>query len=202
MHEVETLVILQEMLALIDTGLVYSKDPFDRERYENLKQGAGRLLERVTDLDQSELTALLRPTAAYATPLVDVRAVIMEDDKMLLVKDWSGLWALPGGFCDVGTSPSANVLREVLEETGHKAKLLGFLAVMDSNRWQPQSRQYIKLFYHCQLQAGEFQPNDEVAELGFFSLDSLPPLSEKRTSKPQLDVLMSIITEELRPYSD
>ena len=67
---------LQRMLAITDTGLTYTKDPFDRERYEDLRQILSSILQDQTELDQEELTAIFQPSGSYATPLMDVRAWI------------------------------------------------------------------------------------------------------------------------------
>jgi ADP-ribose pyrophosphatase YjhB (NUDIX family) len=48
---------------------------------------------------------------------VDVRGAVFEKERVLLVREASGgLWTLPGGFADVGMSPSENVVKEIWEE--------------------------------------------------------------------------------------
>ena len=80
---------LQRMLAITDTGLTYTRDPFDRERYEDLRQILWSVLQNQTELKQEELTAILKPTGNYATPLMDVRAWIVQDQKICLVRGLS-----------------------------------------------------------------------------------------------------------------
>ena len=63
---------LQRMLAITDTGLTFTKDPFDRERYEDLRSLLSEMLNQVSDLDAEEVAEVLKPTSAYATPLTDV----------------------------------------------------------------------------------------------------------------------------------
>ena len=73
---------LQRMLAITDTGLTFTKDPFDRERYEDLRSLLSEMLNQVSDLvDAEEVAEVMKPTSAYATPLMDVRAWIVEDEK-------------------------------------------------------------------------------------------------------------------------
>ena len=43
---------MQRMLAITDTGLTYTKDPFDHERYEDLRQILSSVLQNKTELDQ------------------------------------------------------------------------------------------------------------------------------------------------------
>lgn len=194
---------LQRMLAITDTGLTYTKDPFDRERYEDLRQILWSVLQDQTELDQEELTAILKPTASYATPLIDVRAWIVQDQKICLVRgQGEDTWALPGGFGEVGYSPKENIRKEVQEETGFSVEVGSLLAVFDTNRFQLQNKQYAKFVFDCQLLNGRFQENQEVAELGFFDIANLPPLSEKRITQEQMEILWQIYQGERKQYVD
>src|SRR3546814_19708381 len=57
----------------------------------------------------------------YATPKVDVRGALVEEDMILLVREeCDGLWTLPGGFADVGLSPARNIEKEMRKEAGLK----------------------------------------------------------------------------------
>ena len=194
---------LQRMLAITDTGLTYTRDPFDRERYENLRQILWSVLQDQTELKQEELTAILKPTGSYATPLMDVRAWIVQDQKICLVRgQGEDTWALPGGFGEVGYSPKENIRKEVQEETGFTSEVGSLLAVFDTNRFQLQNKQYAKFVFDCQLLNGRFQENQEVAELGFFDIANLPPLSEKRITKEQMDILWQVYQGEREQYVD
>jgi len=194
---------LQRMLAITDTGLTYTKDSFDRERYEDLRQILWSLLQDQTELNQEELTAIFQPSGSYATPLMDVRAWIVQDQKICLVRgQGEDTWALPGGFGEVGYSPKENIRKEVQEETGFTSEVGSLLAVFDTNRFQLQNKQYAKFVFDCQLLDGRFQENQEVAELGFFDIVSLPPLSEKRITKEQMDILWQVYQGEREQYID
>ena len=194
---------LQRMLAITDTGLAYTKDPFDRERYEDLRQILWSLLQDQTELNQEELTAIFQPSGSYATPLMDVRAWIVQDQKICLVRgQGEDTWALPGGFGEVGYSPKENIRKEVQEETGFFAEVGSLLAIFDTNRFQMQSKQYAKFVFDCRLLNGDFQENQEVAELGFFDISALPPLSEKRITKEQMDILWQVYQGERKQYVD
>lgn len=194
---------IQRMLAITDTGLTYTKDPYDRERYEDLRQILSSLLQDQTDLDQEELTAILKPTGSYATPLMDVRAWIVQDQKICLVRgQGEDTWALPGGFGEVGYSPKENIRKEIQEETGFTSEVGSLLAVFDTNRFQLQNKQYAKFVFDCQLLDGQFQANQEVAELAFFDITNLPPLSEKRITQEQMDILWQVYQGEREQYID
>ena len=194
---------LQRMIALTDTGLTFTKDPFDRERYEDLRSLLSEMLNQASDLDAEEVAEVLKPTSAYATPLMDVRAWIIEDEKICLVRgQGENDWALPGGFGEVGYSPTENILKEIEEETGFKAKVEKLLAVFDTNRFQLQSKQYAKFVFECKLLAGQFQENQEIADLQFFAIDQLPNLSEKRITKEQIEILWQVYQGQREQYLD
>ena len=168
METKETAKIIQRLLSITETGLAFSRDEFDRERYLELRQLLGHLLADWSDLDGKELAELLRPTDFYATPLIDVRAVLVRDGKVCLVKGKNeNTWALPGGFCEVGLSPKENIVKEVQEETGFNVSVSRLLAIFDTNKFQFQSKQYAKLVFECQIEDGDFQPNTEIEELAF-----------------------------------
>ena len=191
------------MIALTDTGLTFTKDPFDRERYEDLRSLLSEMLNQALDLDSEEVAEVLKPTSAYATPLMDVRAWIVEDEKICLVRgQGENDWALPGGFGEVGYSPTENILKEIEEETGFEAKVERLLAVFDTNRFQLQSKQYAKFVFECKLLDGQFQKNQEIADLQFFAIDQLPALSEKRITKEQIELLWQVYQGQREQYLD
>ena len=194
---------LQRMIAITDTGLTFTKDPFDRERYEDLRGLLSEILNQASDLDSEEVAEVMKPTSAYATPLMDVRAWIVEDEKICLVRgQGENDWALPGGFGEVGYSPTENILKEIEEETGFEAKVERLLAVFDTNRFQLQSKQYAKFVFECKLLDGQFQKNQEIADLQFFALDQLPALSEKRITKEQIEILWQVYQGQREQYLD
>ena len=194
---------VQRMLAITDTGLTYTKDPYDHERYEDLRQILWSVLQEQTEFNQEELTAIFQPSGSYATPLMDVRAWIVQDQKICLVRgQGEDTWALPGGFGEVGYSPKENIRKEVQEEAGFSAEVGSLLAVFDTNRFQLQNKQYAKFVFDCQLLDGQFQENQEIAELEFFDIKKLPPLSEKRITKEQMEILWQVYQGEREQYVD
>lgn len=115
---------IQRLISITNTGLAFSKDPFDQERYQDIRAILQDFVREATDLNPQELSDLFRPTDHYDTPLIDVRAWIVKDGKLCLVKgQGEETWALPGGFGEVGYSPTENILKEIQEETGYSARV-------------------------------------------------------------------------------
>ena len=182
----------RRLLALAEAGLYYGKDEFDRERYTEIRSIALKLLNELSSEPLEKIMNIVNLNEGYPTPKVDVRAFIQQDGKVLLVEDTvSKEWSLPGGYAEVGISPKENVLKEVLEETGLEVVVDELKAVFDTNLRDdiPQLFQYYKLVFSCTIIGGQFVENSETSNMGFFELDQLPKLSEKRTTKEQLILL-------------
>ena len=62
------------MIALTDRINLYKRS-FGRERYEDLRGLLSEMLNQASDLDSEEVAEVLKPTSAYATPLMDVRVL-------------------------------------------------------------------------------------------------------------------------------
>jgi ADP-ribose pyrophosphatase YjhB (NUDIX family) len=179
----------QRIQALSQTGLTYATDPYDRARYEELREIAAEMLAATLGAAPLELLGLFRAEAGYATPKVDVRGVVIRDDRVLLVRERSdGLWTLPGGWADVGDAPSHAVEREIWEESGYEAKVTKLLALYDRNRHDhpPMAFHVYKAFFRCEITGGQPALSDETDGVDFFALDALPPLSVERVTASQI----------------
>ncbi len=127
--------------------------------------------------------------AGYATPKVDVRGAVFQDSKILLVQERSdGLWALPGGWSDVGDSPSDAVVRELREESGYKTRATKLLALLDRNRHNhpPHVNHIYKVFIRCEIIGGAPTTSHEIQGVGFFAEDRIPELSLTRIVPAQI----------------
>jgi ADP-ribose pyrophosphatase YjhB (NUDIX family) len=99
-----------------------------------------------------------------------------------------GLWSLPGGWADIGESPSEVAEREVLEETGYVVRATKLLAVYDKAKHEhPTALWYCyKLFIQCTLEGGAPTPSHETLDIRFFGPDALPALSRERVTEAQV----------------
>ena len=107
-----------ELQALAQTGLYYSKDIFDTERYERIREIAAEMLAHQTEIPLEKVKDLFCNETGYQTPKIDTRAAIFREGKILLVQEKNGTWSLPGGWCDVDLSVKENTIKEVKEEAG------------------------------------------------------------------------------------
>jgi ADP-ribose pyrophosphatase YjhB (NUDIX family) len=180
---------VRRLQAIAQTGLAYSTDPFDLERYAALQATAALLVADFTGAAPPDIDAFFTADAGYATPKVDVRAVVFDRDAVLLVRERSdGLWTLPGGWADVGASPSEVARSEVREEAGLDVRATKLLALYDRDRHDHPAMAFhvYKLFIHCEVTGGAPQPGDETSAVGFFEESELPPLSVARVTPAQM----------------
>lgn len=190
---VDWLADVKRLRAIAQTGLTYSKDPYDLERYEELQGMAERLLAALVDVPPERIRDLYLPERGYPTPKVDVRAGVFRDGQVLLVQERSdGRWALPGGWADEHEPPTACMVREVFEESGFEVRVLRLAAIKDRHLhpYRPATAQRIyKLFFVCELLGGAPRTSVETAAVGFFPLDALPELSTGRTLADDIALL-------------
>ena len=175
--------------SIAQAGLQYGKDAFDLERYNELRQIAAEMVAAKTDISVDQVKDLFCNETGYQTPKVDTRAAVFQNGKILMVKERSGLWALPGGWCDVDQSVGSNAEKEVLEEAGLVVHAKKLIAVQDWRKHNVQSHIYgvVKIFVLCECETGSFQENLETTETDFFDEDTLPEnLSVERSTKNQI----------------
>ena len=90
---------------------------------------------------------------------------------------------MPGGWADVGDSPSQGAEREVWEETGFRVQARKVIGVYDANRAEPMELYHaVKLVFLCEIISGEARTSNETSEVGFFGQDEIPqPFAGERT---------------------
>jgi ADP-ribose pyrophosphatase YjhB (NUDIX family) len=180
----------QRLQAIAQNGLTYSKDPFDVERFNQVRQIAAEILASGAATTMPEaLVDIFKLNFGYATPKVDVRAAVFQENRVLLVKERSdGHWTLPGGWADIGDAPSVAAVREVREESGYETKVTKLAAVYDRELHDhpPYPFHAYKLFFVCEMVGGAAQTSLETTAVEFFPEDALPPLSLSRVTPVQV----------------
>jgi ADP-ribose pyrophosphatase YjhB (NUDIX family) len=191
MEEPQWLRIARELRAIAQTGLTFTADRFDRQRYERVRELAASMLAQGSGEQFEVIIEILREGWGYATPKVDVRGAAFVDGRVLLVREISdGHWTLPGGWADVNQSAAECVVREIAEESGFLARARKLAAVRDYQRsgHPPRNVDSIyKMFFICEITGGAARASDETSEVAFFARDALPPLSLGRTTAAQID---------------
>ncbi|EHQ60356.1 NUDIX hydrolase N-terminal domain-containing protein [Paenibacillus dendritiformis] len=178
--------------AIAQTGLAYGRDIYDRERYEELRGISVAMMADQTGAEKPAVELAFARDSGYATPKVDIRGVVFQHNRILLVKEKSdGCWALPGGWADVGLSPAEVAVKEIKEESGYDAEAVRLLAVLDKrlHRHPPEPHHVYKIFIQCRLSGGTASAGIETEDVRFFPEDDLPALSVQRNTAAQLHML-------------
>lgn len=187
-----------EMRAIAQSGLTYTKDNFERERFEWLKDLSDRVFAEYTDVDLAKVNDFYSNESGYCTPKVDVRAAVFFNNDILLVKEKvDGKWSLPGGWADINLSPGEVAVKETLEESGFEVEPVKLLAVFDRRRHgHPPGPFYIyKIIIQCQIIGGKPTPGNETLDVDFFKRDNLPELSQGRTTPSQIQKLFQFLDD-------
>lgn len=186
MEDPQWLSWVRQLHAIAQTGLTYAKDVYDLERYQTLRRLAADMAAAGAGLpDSARILDLFSGDSGYATPKVDVRAAVFQNDRILLVKEHEdGLWTLPGGWADVGDAPSQAAVREVKEESGYDVIATKIAAVYDRNLHghPPIPFHAYKLYFLCDLVGGQAKVSYETDAVEFFPEDQIPPLSLTRVT--------------------
>jgi ADP-ribose pyrophosphatase YjhB (NUDIX family) len=185
---------IRELQAISQNGLVYTVNPFDRERYERLGQLAREMFAHIGYVPVKKIEEFFVPDEGYCTPKVDLRAGIFDEDRVLLVQEKSdGRWTMPGGWADVNETPSQGVKREVLEESGYFVDEVELVAVIDrsAHPYTPRYPHHVyKLFFYAKPSGkAESRQEHETADARFFEVSDLPELSEARVLRQDIERL-------------
>jgi ADP-ribose pyrophosphatase YjhB (NUDIX family) len=179
----------QKLQAIAQSGLTFSENPFDVERFKQVREIAAEIAASYAQVEHQYVLDLFSREVGYATPKIDVRGAVFQDNKILLVKEkFDGLWTLPGGYADIGESPSESVVKEILEESGYQTRAVKILAVYDRDRQghTPFAYYMYKLIFHCELVGGSATTSIETDEVEFFAEDAIPELSLGRVLPHQI----------------
>lgn len=196
----------RKVQAIAQNGLAFTHDPFDKERYTQLTELVTSILASELHIPVAQAKGFWEGEEGYATPKVDVRGGIFEDNCVLLVRERSdGRWTLPGGWVDVNDSPSGAVEREIFEESGYRARAVKLAALIDKLRHPhpPGIHHIYKLFFLCERTGGEPTVSSETDAVQFFPVQALPELSTGRVLASQIERLhQHHLNPELPTYFD
>ena len=136
----------ESLAGVARTGMGFTENQFERERYEEILQIAGDIKAAADEGRDGALDAdghvvewmkeLGEGVGGYITPKVAVGAAVVNDDGRLLLiqRADSGMWLYPTGWCDVGYSAPEVVVKEVHEETGIDVEVVRLIGVLDGLR--------------------------------------------------------------------
>ncbi len=187
----ELLLMAKRVQAIAENGLHYSESDYDQDRYSDLEEISTRMLSLITNQTLETIQVATPEKNGYRTPKIDVRCIIFNDkDEILMVKERvDSCWSLPGGWCDVGYTPTEVAEKEAFEEAGVKVKAKRVLAIFDKKcHDHPDDLFYTyKIFMECEPENFDISTGMETLDAGFFKQDELPELSTPRNTAYQIN---------------
>ena len=201
--ESEWLAHAKRLQAIASTGLAYCRDDYDRERFAEIGAIANEMLAALGNVPLERIPALVSDFAkGYATPKVDVRGALIEDDRVLLVRERSdGRWTLPGGFADIGLSAAQNVEKEIKEEAGLAVAAQRLYSVRHKAKrpYEPDARDFYKMFFLCERRDGAAPcAGAETSDARFFPRRGLPELSLGRVLESDIEAAFACHRGEMQ----
>jgi ADP-ribose pyrophosphatase YjhB (NUDIX family) len=176
----------EALAGIARTGLAFSQNLYERERFEEVlkvaadirvcAEGSGPATDAEAVLS-GWTRSVGEGVAGYVTPKVTVGAIVGNDQGQLLLiqRADSGVWLYPTGWADVGYSAAEMAVKEVSEETGIDVEPLRLVAVFDGLRLGASGMPFYSLVFHCQAVGGELRRHPlETRDVGWFSEDALP----------------------------
>lgn len=184
----------EALAAIARTGLGFTENLYERERYEEVLHVAADIKAAARELEEAarDQAAIQRETdhfvqewmesigegvPGYVTPKVAIGALVGNDDGQVLLveRKESGVWLFPTGWADVGYSPAEVAVKEVSEETGIVCEPVRLLGVIDGQRMGFSRFAMYMLLFHCRAVGGELRPHPlETSDVGWFDEDTIP----------------------------
>ncbi|MDH3705518.1 MAG: NUDIX hydrolase N-terminal domain-containing protein [Acidimicrobiia bacterium] len=200
----------ETLSALARTGLAFTDNLYERERFEEVLSVAADIRVKAdTPYDAERLLAEWTKTVGqgvpgYVTPKATVAALVGNDEGELLMvqRADSGIWLYPTGWADVGYSPAEVAVKEVQEEAGLETEVVRLVGVMDGLRLGFTRIPLYSILFHLRVTGGELRPHPlECEAVGFFAEDALPqPVAGPERWKGL--AFAAVRGEPIEPYFD
>jgi ADP-ribose pyrophosphatase YjhB (NUDIX family) len=189
-----------QIQSIAQAGLTFAENQYDIDRYQQLRDLTVEILHQYTEVSHEKIRELFANETGYQTPKVDVRAAVIRDNSILLVKEKvDGRWSMPGGWADVNSSVGESAVRECLEEAGAVVIPRRIVALHHANRHNSHPYPYTiyKVIVDCELVEITFTKNTETLDSRFFQIDELPELSAERSSVEQIEMCLEAKKQNL-----
>lgn len=174
----------EALAGIARTGLAFSDNQYERERFEEVLNVAGDIKAHADEgpLDSEGhvnewLASVMPGRAGYVTPKVAVGAAVTNDqgELLLIQRADSGIWLYPTGYCDVGYSAVEVVVKEVEEETGIEVEPVRLIGILDTLRHGTSRTPLYSMLFFCRQTGGELNLHPlECSDAGWFTRDRLP----------------------------
>ena len=156
--------LLDQIRAIAQLGLNYSRDPYDVERYRRLLDLSAGTYSAITGLDSAVIRQRFSRELGYITPKIGVQGALFDNSGRLLLEQRSDdrCWGMPAGWVETGETPADALVREFREEAGLEVEpvsMIGLYTRMPGEYAQPHTS--IHVLYLCRYKSGVIQISHE-----------------------------------------
>ncbi|OJX40893.1 MAG: hypothetical protein BGO78_12535 [Chloroflexi bacterium 44-23] len=173
----DILTLMEEIQATARTGLAFSSNEYDRQRYQHLLTLVTNHYADLLQLPENEVLRRFQAETGCITPKLGADAAIFNQAGQILLMervDGSG-WCLPCGWVEVNETPAEAALREAYEETGlivEAVRLVGVYSRKAGYEYSPHSMTAI--VHLCHVISGSLTLSHEGKALQYWALDAVP----------------------------
>jgi ADP-ribose pyrophosphatase YjhB (NUDIX family) len=175
----------EALAGMARTGLAFTENGYERERYEEILHVAADMKASADGAVNADLPAYVHEwmkearlgPEGYVTPKVAVGAIVANEagELLLIRRSDSGRWLYPTGWADVGYSAPEVVIKEVREETGIAVEVVRLIGVLDGMRLGLSKIPLYSLLFLCRPVGGTLTPHPlETLGAGWFARGALP----------------------------
>lgn len=168
----------------------------NRQRFFYCPKCGGRLHYR-QQVEQLRLTCAACSYVFYENPIVGVAAIVINEHNHLLLGRRKGgtyrdLWCIPCGYLEYHEDVYSGIKREFVEETNLEIEIRKVFTVQ-SNFHDPNCHT-VGIWFLAEVSGGIMMPGDDLAELAYFPLESIPPLAFP-TDQVVIELLMASLLD-------
>lgn len=198
--------VADELRTIANNGLLFAQSPYDAANFTRIRALAAHLYSLVAAASPAEIEVILAANPDVLTPMAVVDTAVLDEQVRILLVQRSddGLWAMPGGACEVGETPAQGGAREVREETGMEVEITRLLGVFDSRVCGTVSQRHLYHFLFAAVPTGgDLRPSHETPDVRWWALEDIPwqSLSPGHSLRLQ-QVLHWQLNPGARPYFD
>lgn len=114
------------------------------------------------------------------SPALTVDGIVLFDGQIVLIQrknpPFQDMYALPGGFVEVGETVENAVIREIEEETGLKTKIKRLVGVYSDPDRDPRGHT-VSAVFELEVKGGELKGGDDASSAKIFKFDKMPVLA-------------------------
>ncbi len=128
----------------------------------------------------------------YRNPASASGALVVREREILLVRrgidPYKDCWGIPAGFQEYEEDPETTAIRETLEETGIRIRILGLLSLLYTVD-DPRKKANLAVFLGVPVE-GTLRPGADASEVRWWSLDRLPDRIAFRNNRKLCEELL------------